>query len=185
LLFRQWSGNITFFQHVLDDLDAGELEQLKARSICIVEGPVASLRITRDALSGVRMEAGHVVACEYLVVSPKAKTESPPLQSLGLQQAGRPGQGRHVAADPDGLTAVPGVWAAGNICDPTAQLVTAGGRTSLPSPTNHDAPGQPITCRGCPNCVRTPGEYSTEWGGPWTVIPAAETSSSSNAAGAA
>lgn len=45
--------------------------------------------------------------------------------------------------------------------------------------------GQPRTCRGCPNCVRTPGEYSTESGGPWTVIPAAQTSASSNAAAAA
>ena len=125
LLFRQWSGNITFFQHLLGDLDPGGREQLQARSIRILKGPVASLEIGKDALTGARLASGQVVTCEYLVVSPKAKTESPLLQALGLQQTGTAGHGRHVTADHDGMTAVQGVWAAGNICDPTAQVVTA------------------------------------------------------------
>ena len=125
LLFRQWSGNITFFQHLQEDLGAGEREQLKARSVGIVEGPVASLMVEGDTLTGVRLASGQVVACEYLVVSPKAKTESSLLQSLGLQQTGQTGQGTHVTTDAAGLTAVQGVWAAGNICDPTAQVITA------------------------------------------------------------
>jgi len=125
LLFRQWSGNITLFQHLLEDLDPGEREQLEARSVHVVEGPVASLEIAGDALTGVRLASGQVAACEYLVVSPKAKTESSLLQSLGLQQTGQAGQGRHVTTDAVGLTPVQGVWAAGNICDPTAQVITA------------------------------------------------------------
>jgi thioredoxin reductase len=124
LLFRQWSGNVTFFQHLSGDLGGGGREQLEARSVHIVEGAVTSLELAGEALAGVRLASGLVVPCEYLVVSPKAKTESPLLQSLGLQQAGA-GQGQHVTTDPDGLTAVQGVWAAGNICDPTAQLITA------------------------------------------------------------
>ncbi|WP_307025549.1 NAD(P)/FAD-dependent oxidoreductase [Arthrobacter globiformis] len=125
LLFRQWSGNITLFQHLLEDLDAAEREQLEARSVRIAEGSVASLEIAGDALTGVRLTSGQVVACEYLVVSPTAKTESSLLQSLGLQQTGQAGQGRHVTTDAAGLTAVQGVWAAGNICDPTAQVIAA------------------------------------------------------------
>jgi thioredoxin reductase len=124
LLFRQWSGNVTFFQHLLEDLDAGERGQLKARSIRIIEGPVASLEVTEDVLTGLRLASGQLVVCDYLVVSPKARTESSLLQSLGLQQAGQR-QGGHVRADPYGVTAVEGVWAAGNICDPTAEVITA------------------------------------------------------------
>ena len=124
LLFRQWSPNITFFQHLLGDLNSTEREQLEARSVRVVEGPVASLEISGDVLTGVRLASGQVVACEYLVVNPQAKTESSLLQSLGLQQAGA-AKGQHVATDSMGLTAVHGVWAAGNICDSTAQLVTA------------------------------------------------------------
>ncbi|MDP9696503.1 UNVERIFIED_ORG: thioredoxin reductase [Arthrobacter globiformis] len=125
LLFRQWSGHVILFQHLLEDLDPGEREQLEARSVHVVEGPVASLELAGDVLTGVRLASGQVVACEYLVVSPKAKTESSLLQSLGLQHAGQAGQGRHVNTDGVGLTAVKGVWAAGNICDPTAQVITA------------------------------------------------------------
>lgn len=125
LLFRQWSGNVTFFQHLLIDLESNAREQLEARSIHVVAGPVASLGISGDALTGLRLASGRLIACDYLVVKPKAVTESSLLQSLGLQQAGNAGQGRHVSADPDGRTTVQGVWVAGNICDPTAEVVTA------------------------------------------------------------
>jgi thioredoxin reductase len=124
LLFRQWSGNVTFFQHLSEDLEPGAREQLEARSIRVVKGPVASLETVGDALRGVRLASGQLVVCDYLVVSPKARTESSLLQSLGLQQAG-PGQGGHLEAGPDGVTAAQGVWAAGNICDPTAEVITA------------------------------------------------------------
>ncbi|HKS02511.1 MAG TPA: NAD(P)/FAD-dependent oxidoreductase, partial [Arthrobacter sp.] len=125
LLFRQWSANVTFFQHLLDDLESNAREQLEARSIDVIAGSVASLEITDDALTGLRLASGRLIACDYLVVKPKARTESSLLQSLGLQQAGNAGQGRHVSADPDGQTTVEGVWAAGNICDPTAEVITA------------------------------------------------------------
>jgi thioredoxin reductase len=125
LLFRQWSGHVTFFQHLLENLESGAREQLQARSIHIVEGRVAALELSQDALTGLRLASGRSVACDYLVVKPEAKTESSLLQSLGLQQAGNAAQGRHVSADPVGLTAVEGVWAAGNICDPTAEVITA------------------------------------------------------------
>jgi thioredoxin reductase len=124
LLFRQWSPNVTFFQHLSGDLDAGEREQLEARAVRVVAGPVVSLVMSGDALTGVRLESGQIVPCEYLVVSPRAKTESSLLQSLGLQQTDA-AQGQHVTTDPVGLTAVQGVWAAGNICDPTAEVITA------------------------------------------------------------
>jgi thioredoxin reductase len=35
-----------------------------------------------------------------------------------------------VIADPTGRTSVPGVWAAGNVVDPRAQVITAAGQGS-------------------------------------------------------
>jgi thioredoxin reductase len=125
LLFRQWSGNVTFFQHVLQDLEPGDREQLEARSIRIVEGRVAALEISQDTLTGLRVASGRLVACDYLVVKPNARTESPVLQSLGLQQADCAAQGRHLDVGTDGMTTAAGVWAAGNICDPAAEVITA------------------------------------------------------------
>jgi thioredoxin reductase len=48
------------------------------------------------------------------------------LDGLGLKPEVHPsGLGEHIAADPMGLTAVPGVWVAGNVTDPLAQVIGA------------------------------------------------------------
>ena len=51
------------------------------------------------------------------------------LAPLGLKPAEvLPGEhliGTRIEADPTGATAVPGVWVAGNLADPQAQVVTA------------------------------------------------------------
>lgn len=126
LLFRQWSQTITLFQHTMPEPSALEREQLAARSIGIIEGRVKALHIVEDALSGVILESGQLVPCGALVISPKPITDSPLLQSLGLQEPdpGHPSN-QHVKTDESGGTAVAGVWAAGNITDPEAQVITA------------------------------------------------------------
>lgn len=126
LLFRQWSEDITLFQHTMSEPSDVEREQLAARSIRIIEGRVKALHIVEDALTGVILESGRLVPCGALVVSPKPITDSPLLQSLGLQEADpRHPSNQHVKTDESGGTAVPGVWAAGNITDPEAQVITA------------------------------------------------------------
>jgi thioredoxin reductase len=51
---------------------------------------------------------------------------SPLLTTLGLHPSPHPlSLGEFIAADPTGLTDVPGVWVAGNVTDLTAQVVTA------------------------------------------------------------
>lgn len=126
LLFRQWSHNVTLFQHTMPAPTAEETEQLKARSVKIIEGKVQSLQIVDDTLTGVAMASGQIIPCEALVVSPESRIDSTLIQSLGLQARNpEDGAGQHLDTDPSGLTAVPGVWAAGNVTDPAAQLVTA------------------------------------------------------------
>ena len=43
----------------------------------------------------------------------------------GRRRTGRPVRRAHVPGDPVGLTDVPGVWVAGNVTDPMAQVITA------------------------------------------------------------
>lgn len=126
LLFRQWSQTMTLFQHTMPEPSALEREQLAARSIEIIEGRVKALHIVEDALTGVILESGRLVPCDALAVSPKPIIDSPLLQSLGLQDPdpGRPSN-QHVKTDESGGTAKAGVWAAGNITDPEAQVITA------------------------------------------------------------
>src|SRR5690606_29820124 len=65
--------------------------------------------------------------------APRLVANSKVLADLGLTPTSHPmGIGESIAADPTGLTEVPGVWVAGNVTDLTAQVVdaAAGGATA-------------------------------------------------------
>jgi thioredoxin reductase len=125
LLFRQWSDDVTYFSHTVPPNDE-EAEQLVARGIRIVAGEVASLHVVEDRLVGVRLRDGTVVEREALVVAPRMVARAGFLADLGLRPTEHPSQlGEHIPADPTGRTDVPGVWAAGNVTDLSAQVGAA------------------------------------------------------------
>jgi thioredoxin reductase (NADPH) len=126
MLFRQWSDDITLFLN--DGLEPTEQqwEELAARGISVVQGKVAAVEVTDDKLSGVRLEAGTVVACQALVVQPYAVARAAFLEGLGLKPTELEANvGTVIPSEPGGKTAVPGVWVAGNVADPRAQVITS------------------------------------------------------------
>ena len=124
LLFRQLSADVTFFRHTVPSLTAGDAEQLASRDITVVEGEVEALEVTEDRLSGICLRDGRVVPLLALAVGPRFLARAEVLTSLGLQVAEHPmGIGTYVPSDRTGLTAVPGVWVAGNVADPMAQVM--------------------------------------------------------------
>ncbi|MBM2623195.1 NAD(P)/FAD-dependent oxidoreductase [Actinoplanes sp. LDG1-06] len=76
---------------------------------------------------GVRMTDGTLVEREFLVVTTRVEARAGFLGSLGLEAVEHPmGIGTYVpATDPTGRTEVPGVWVAGNVADPMAQVITS------------------------------------------------------------
>jgi thioredoxin reductase len=103
-----------------------EVEQLVARGIAVVEGEVASLKVVGDRLAGVRMGGGEVVARRAVAVMPRFVARAKMLAGLGLETTVHPfGVGEQVEADASGLTAMPGVWVAGNVADLMVQVVGA------------------------------------------------------------
>ena len=127
MLFRQWSPNITLFLNdVVEPTDA-EWEQLAARSISVVEGKVESLAIQDDALRGVVLASGTVIPLEAVVTATRLEARSAVLESLGVPVVEHPmGVGHHVEVNPmGGATAVPGVWAAGNVADLMGQVMAS------------------------------------------------------------
>ena len=127
MLFRQWSPNITLFLNdVVEPTDA-EWEQLAARSISVVEGKVESLAIQDDALRGVLLASGTVIPVEAVVTATRLEARSAVLESLGVPVVEHPmGVGHHVEVNPmGGATAVPGVWAAGNVADLMGQVMAS------------------------------------------------------------
>jgi thioredoxin reductase len=126
LLVRQWSDDVIFFAHTYA-LTKTERHQLEARRIRVVSGQVARLVTQDDRLTGVEFTDGRVVARTAVFVRPgNLPHDDGLLAGLGCErnQAGFP------LVDGTGLTSVPGVWAAGNVADPRAQVITSAGAGS-------------------------------------------------------
>ena len=126
LLVRQWSDDVVFFVHTYDLMPA-EQRQLEARRIRVVSGQVARLVVQDDRLTGVELTDGRVVARAAVFVRPgNLPHDDGLLAGLGCErnEAGFP------LVDGTGLTSVPGVWAAGNVADPRAQVITSAGAGS-------------------------------------------------------
>ncbi len=129
LMWRQWSDDVTLFQHTGPAPTDEEREQLAARDIPVVAGVVEGLEVTGGRLTGVRLEGGDVVPRAALVVAPRFTARAGMLTSLGLETVPQEMNGHmvgsYVAADPTGATAVPGVWVAGNVTDLRAQVISS------------------------------------------------------------
>ena len=125
LVVRQWSDQVVFFTHT-GTLTADEREQLVARAIGIVDGPVARLVVEDDRLHGVELADGRVVRRDAVFVRPTLAPNSDLLTGLGCANH----DNGWVVADPTGRTTVPGVWVAGNAVNPRAQVITAAGEGS-------------------------------------------------------
>jgi thioredoxin reductase len=124
LLFRQLTTDLTLFLHTGPEPTDEEAEQLTARGITVVEGEVASLEVNEDRLTGVRLQNGEVISRSAVVVGPRFAARAGMLAGLGLETTAHPSSmGEHIEADATGLTAVPGVWVAGNVTDPVAQVL--------------------------------------------------------------
>jgi thioredoxin reductase len=126
LLFRQLTPEVTLFQHTAAALTEQQAADLAAWGIRVVSGQVDSLAVTDDRITGLRLAGGTVVACSAVAVAPRLVANSGLLTGLGLEPTPHPrGIGESIAADQTGLTAVPGVWVAGNVTDVMAQVVSA------------------------------------------------------------
>ncbi|HEY2669822.1 MAG TPA: FAD-dependent oxidoreductase [Rugosimonospora sp.] len=128
-LWRQWSPHVLLLLHDAAALGAEEAERLAARGITVVEGRVAGLEVAGDALTGVRLASGEVIALDAVVVAPRMTGRAEVLESLGLTPVDVEVDGNvvgsRIPADATGATTVPGVWVAGNVADIRAAVITA------------------------------------------------------------
>lgn len=119
-LVRQWSDDVVFFPHRIVMTDE-ERERLVARGIRVVDGEVARLLVDGGRVSGVELADGTAVPRETAFVGPRFVPDDGLLTGLGCAV----GENGWVTVDGSGRTSVPGVWAAGNVVDSPAQLITA------------------------------------------------------------
>ena len=126
LLFRQLSADVTLLSHTTPPPTGEEAEQLAALGIPVVAGEVVAVEIAEDRITGVRLHDGTHIGLDVVAVGPRMVARAGFLAGLGLRAAEHPmGAGEHVPADAVGRTEVPGVWVAGNVTDPVAQVGAA------------------------------------------------------------
>jgi thioredoxin reductase len=124
-IVRQWTHDLV---HSIppDTLTTVERTELLARAIGVVEGTIDQLVIDEDHLRGVQLDDGCVIPRDALFVPPRFAPNNTLLSGLGATTD----SDGWAEVDATGRTSVPGVWAAGNIVDPRAQVITAAGAGS-------------------------------------------------------
>lgn len=125
LLIPQWSRDLIFFTNGLE-VDDADRAKIEARGTRIVDGAVAGLVVEDDALRAVRLADGTEIAREAVFVGPRFVPQDELLLQLGAER----GENGFVPVDPMGA-ALPGVWAAGNVVNPMAQVIVAAGAGSV------------------------------------------------------
>ncbi|NEE02521.1 NAD(P)/FAD-dependent oxidoreductase [Phytoactinopolyspora halotolerans] len=124
-LLRRFSTDVTFFPHRIE-LSDDERTRLIANDVRIADGVVTGLVVQDGRLRGVEVDGCRTVPRAAVFVAPRFIPNDVLLTGLGCAV----GENGWVVTDPGGRTSVPGVWAAGNVVDPRAQVVTAAGAGS-------------------------------------------------------
>jgi thioredoxin reductase len=125
-LIRQWSTDLVFFTHT-HGLSNDERERLAALGIRVVDGEVRMLVVEDDRLRGVVLADGSIVDRAAVFVRPNMRPNaSERFAQLGcaVDDLG------FIRVDEAGRTSARGVWAAGNVANPRAQVITAAGEGS-------------------------------------------------------
>ncbi|WP_063022625.1 NAD(P)/FAD-dependent oxidoreductase [Nocardia niwae] len=124
LLLPQWSDDVVFFSNTMT-VSGGDRAHLDARGVRLVEGEVARF-VVDDRLRGVELADGRAVPRSAMFVAPTFRANDDVLVALGCAFDA----GGWVTTDATGRTSVPGVWAAGNVSNPAAQVISAAGAGS-------------------------------------------------------
>ncbi|MGE3619773.1 MAG: FAD-dependent oxidoreductase [Acidimicrobiia bacterium] len=127
VLFRQLSERLVV---VVDDrlaLDGPELDALRAGGVRVVPGRARRV-VTGDGgrVAAVELVDGVRLDADAVVVGPRFVVRAGPFAAIGLRPSPHPtGLGDHVEVDATGATGIPGLHAAGNVTDPSQQVLQA------------------------------------------------------------
>lgn len=126
-LFRQLTTRFTLVLHDGVDADNPELDALRTAGVDVVDGRVRRIITGDDGhVSAVELTDGGRVEADAVVIGARFRVRIEPFVSLGLVSVEHPtGLGDFVETDAAGATAVPGLYAAGNVTDPSHQVLHA------------------------------------------------------------
>ena len=126
-LFRHLSTDLTLVLHEGVAAEAPELDSLRAAGVEVVDRPVRRVVTGDDGhVAAVELVDGSSIDADSVVVATRFRVRAEPFVSLGLEVAEHPmGLGDFVPTDEAGATTIPGLYAAGNVTDPSQQVLHA------------------------------------------------------------
>ena len=127
VLFRQLTIDLTVVLHDATGIDEAELDALRAAGVEVVASRVDQVVTGSDGhVSALELADGRRLATDAIAITPRFRARVEPFASIGLRPSPHPqGLGDFVETDATGATAVPGLYAAGNVADPSQQVLQA------------------------------------------------------------
>ncbi|MEU6084001.1 bifunctional NAD(P)/FAD-dependent oxidoreductase/class I SAM-dependent methyltransferase [Streptomyces sp. NPDC047108] len=131
-LFRHLTDRLTVVLHDPTGLDEGLVEALGASGVTVERSEVGRVLTGPDGeASGVELGDGRLLEADAVVVGPRFRARADVLAGVGLTPTPHPtGAGDVLAVDARGETAVPGIYAAGNVTDPSLQVLPSAAQGS-------------------------------------------------------
>lgn len=126
-LFRQLTADLTIVVHDDTDVDGEELDALQTSGVTVVHGRARRVLAGPDGeITAVELDDDRRLDADAVVIGPRFRVRAEPFGRLGVQTVPHPsGLGEIVERDATGATEVPGVYAAGNVTDPSHQVLHA------------------------------------------------------------
>lgn len=126
-LFRQLSDRLTLVLHDGIEPDHPELAALRSAGVRVVDQRVRRLVTGDDGhIEAVQLAGGDRIDADAVIVGARFRARAEAFASLGLQPVQHPSElGDVVETDATGQTSVPGLYAAGNVTDPSQQVLAA------------------------------------------------------------
>lgn len=124
MMFRQLSDQVTLFLHEAADPTEDQWEQFAALDIPVMRTRVERLIVNGTYVQSVEIEGGQRFAADAVVIAPRFHARTELYEALGGYAESTP-FGLQIPTDPRGMTALPGVWAAGNATQPMAMVMAS------------------------------------------------------------
>lgn len=132
-LFRHLTDHLTIVVHVDDVAADDEIAALVATGVEVVRSEVRRVVSGEDGrVAAVELADGRMLDAEAVVVGPTFHARADVLTGVGLTTSPHAsGLGDVIEVDPTGQTVVSGVYAAGNVADPSLQVLHAAANGSF------------------------------------------------------
>ena len=126
VLFRQLTERLTLVVAADVEVDEERLSTLELGGVRVVRATATRLVVDDDRVVAVELADGTRIDADVVAVGPRFRARTEPFASIGLTPLAHPsGLGDHLAVAANGATDVPGVFAAGNVADPSQQVLHA------------------------------------------------------------